>query len=247
MIAAIGAGLLKAAPYLLQGASLAGGIFGKKRKFIDPEYLRSTFGPAAVTKDAQELANYLLNSTYGQQLMASAAESGQQFQTNLNAAAAQSGLDPSSGGESGASTFATAAAPQAQASFERGVKSNIFQSALPVAAQMVAGRQAAYLDDQAAGGTPTEGAQMWNAIGNTAGNVAAMIPAGAPKAKLPTQTLQEETVKALSPAGTEAALAPAMARATQSQAMRRLSARRKTMQSMLTGLGAVQRTDPTFS
>ena len=79
----------------------------------------------------------MLNSPYGQQLMASAAAEGQGLQSEMAARAAQSGLDPSSGGESGASTFASGAASQAQAGLERGVKSDLWKAAMPIAAQTV--------------------------------------------------------------------------------------------------------------
>jgi len=130
------AAALTAAPYILNAL---GGVFGKKKKYIDPEMLRQKYGPASVAKDAQALSNYILNSPYGQQLLSSAATQGQELQTNLASNAAASGLSPESGGSSGASEFAAAAAPQAQAGLERGVKANVWQAALPIAAQQNAG------------------------------------------------------------------------------------------------------------
>src|SRR6267142_351409 len=105
------AAALTAAPYVLNAL---GGVFGGKKKYIAPEMLRQKYGPAAVAKDAQALSNYILNSPYGQQLMAQAAEAGQGLQGEQNSRAAASGLSPDTGGESGASTFATAAGTQAQ-------------------------------------------------------------------------------------------------------------------------------------
>ena len=136
---------LMAAPYALNAL---GGIFGNKKKYIDPEELRQKYGPAATARDAQALTNYILNSPYGQQLLSSAANSGQELQTQMASNAAQSGLDPSSGGSSGASTFAAAAAPQAQASLERGVKANVWQAAMPIAAQQNQGYAQLALDNQ---------------------------------------------------------------------------------------------------
>lgn len=123
---------LKAAPYVL---SALGGIFGKKRKYVDPEELRQKYGPRAIAADATSLANFIINSPYGQELLAGAARSGQDIQTQLASNAAASGLSPDSGASSGVSNFAAAAAPQAQGSLERGVKAGIWQGALPIAAQ----------------------------------------------------------------------------------------------------------------
>ncbi len=122
---------LQAAPYVLNAA---GGIFGKKKKYLDPEMMRQKYGPAAIGKDTQAIANFILNSPYGQQLLASAATQGQELQTNLAQQAAASGMSPDTGGSSGASTFAAAAAPQAQAGLERDVKAGVWQAAMPIAA-----------------------------------------------------------------------------------------------------------------
>jgi len=178
--------LMAAAPYLLQGASMAGGIFGKKRKHVDPEYLRQKFGPHAVSQDTTELANYLLNSPYGQKLMASAAESGQSLQNNINARSAAAGFGGGGGADSGSSVFATGAGAQAQSGFERATKGDIYQSALPIAAEGVAGRQQAYLADTYGGGYQDDRSRMAEAIGQGAGLAASMQPAGTPqKAPMP--------------------------------------------------------------
>jgi len=110
----IAAAGIKAAPYILQGLSALGGVFGKKKKYMDAETLRQLYGPRAIGKDTQELSNYILNSPYGQQLMASAAEQGQGLQTDMAARAAASGLSPDTGASSGASDFQVSAATQAQ-------------------------------------------------------------------------------------------------------------------------------------
>ena len=123
---------LTAAPYILNAL---GGLFGKKKKYIDPEELRQKYGPRAIARDTQELSQFILNSPYGQQLMAQAAESGQGLQTELASRAAMSGLDPSSGGQSGAGDFATSAGAQAQSGLERQTKAGIWQAAMPIAAQ----------------------------------------------------------------------------------------------------------------
>ena len=122
---------LMAAPYILNAA---GGLFGKKKKYLDPEMMRQKYGPAAVARDTQALSNFILNSPYGQQLLKQAAETGQGLQTELNSRAASSGLSPDTGGESGASTFATAAGTQAQGALEGQTKAGIWQAALPIAA-----------------------------------------------------------------------------------------------------------------
>lgn len=158
---------LTAAPYVLNAL---GGIFGKKKKYIDPEELRQKYGPAATAHDAQQLSNYILNSPYGQQLLSSAANSGQEMQTQLASNAAQSGLSPDSGGSSGASDFAAAAAPQAQASLERGVKANVWQAAMPIAAQQNAGYQAlAIANNDAQNNEPSTFQKIAGAAGAAAG------------------------------------------------------------------------------
>jgi hypothetical protein len=133
------AAALTAAPYILNAL---GGVFGKKKKYLDPEMMKQKYGPAAIANETQQLANFILNSPYGQQLLSQAATSGQDLQTEMASRAAAAGLSPDTGGESGASTFAAAAAPQAQANLERATKAGIWQNALPVAAQSVANRAA---------------------------------------------------------------------------------------------------------
>ena len=138
---------LTAAPYVLNAL---GGIFGTKKRYIDPEELRSKYGPQATAKDTQSLVNFILNSPYGQELMKQAAEAGQGLQTEMAQRAASAGLSPETGGESGASTFATSAAAQAQTGLERQAKASLWQAALPVAAQQNAAYSELALANQAA-------------------------------------------------------------------------------------------------
>lgn len=121
-----------AAPYVLNAL---GGIFGNKKKYIDPETLRQKYGPHAVANDAQQLTNYIINSPYGQHLLSGAATAGQEMQTQMASNAAAAGMGAGSGASSGASDFASAAAPQIQGNLERGVKADVWKTALPIAAQ----------------------------------------------------------------------------------------------------------------
>jgi len=162
-----------AAMLALQMASAAGGIFGNKRKHIDPEMLRQKFGPNAVSKDTIELANYILNSPQGQKLLAGAAESGQQFQNNVNANAASAGL-AGPGGASGTGIFSTSAGSQAQSGFERAIKGDVYNAAMPIAAEGVANRQNAYINDLQGGGYQDDKARMFEAIGKAAGSATAI-------------------------------------------------------------------------
>ncbi len=123
-----------ALPYILGGIQMLGGMFGgKKKKYVDPEMLRQKYGPEAVARDTQTIANNILNSPYGQQLLQQAGISGQQLQSNLATNAAASGMGNGSGASSGASDFAAATAPQAQGSLESQTKAGVWQAALPQA------------------------------------------------------------------------------------------------------------------
>lgn len=137
---------LMAAPYVLNAL---GGVFGRKKKYIDPEELRRKYGPRAIAQDAQQLQQFILNSPYGQQLLATAAEQGQGLQTDMASRLAGAGLSPDSGGQSGAGDFAASAATQAQAGLERGVKSDVLRTAMPIAANMEQGYQQQAIDNQA--------------------------------------------------------------------------------------------------
>lgn len=126
------------APLVLGGLSTLGGIFGrKKQKYMDPAMYNQLFGAKAIGKRTQELVNQIMNSPYGQQLMQSAAEQGQTLQTNLNRAQADAGFGPTGGAQSGASDFGVAAAPAAVGALQRGVTSNLWANAMPIAQGMV--------------------------------------------------------------------------------------------------------------
>lgn len=180
----------------LNGASLFGGLFGKKRKHIDPEYLRQHFGNKAIADDTTELANRILNSPYGQQLLANAATSGQNFQTSMAAKAAASGLDPSSGASAGAGDFATSAGAQAQNTFERGVRSDVYQQAMPIAAAQNEALRNAYIADLQGGGYQDDKSSLWQHVGNAAGMALAARGPG------------QEDGRMAAPAGTGGAVAP---------------------------------------
>lgn len=166
-------GFVQAVPYILQGMSALGGIYGKKKKYIDPEMLRQKYGPRAVASDTQELSNYILNSPYGQQLMASAAEQGQGIQNEMASRAAASGLSPDTGASSGASDFAVSAGSQAQTGLERGVKSSIYQSAMPIAAQQNADYAKLLMaNNDERNAEPS----IWQKLGAAAGTASSMFP-----------------------------------------------------------------------
>lgn len=169
---------LMAAPYIMQGLSALGGVFGGKKKYLDPQMLMQKYGPYAVSQLTQQYANHILNSPYGQQLLSSAATSGQEAQTNLAAGAAASGLDASSGGASGASDFAAATAPQIQGGLERGVRADVWKAALPLA-QDQANR--AY-DLEVANNAEQNANNPWAKIGQAASGAAAMFPGQTPAA-----------------------------------------------------------------
>jgi hypothetical protein len=176
---------LTAAPYILQGMSALGGIFGHKKKYIDPEMMRQKYGAPAITRDAQQYYNTILNSPYGRQLMASAATSGQGMQTDLNARVAGTGQGPAGGSDSGASDFASASGPQLQGSLESGARSNVWSQALPLAVQQNQNLASLeYANNAERNATPN----TWQRIGAAAGGAAAMFPGQAPRARaaLPT-------------------------------------------------------------
>jgi len=126
------------APLVLGGLSALGGIFGRrKKKYMDPAMYNQLFGAKAIGNRTQELVNQIANSPYGQQLMQSAAEQGQALQTGLNRGAATAGFGPAGGAQSGASDFGVAAAPAAVGALQRGVTSNLWANAMPIAQGMV--------------------------------------------------------------------------------------------------------------
>lgn len=161
---------------ILAAASAAGAIFGGARKHIDINWLKQKFGAQAVTQEALELFNAIINSPSGQAIMSSAAEQGQQFSRDISRQAAQAGLAGPGGGTSGAGIFATSAAEGASSALQRDVASQLYQSSLPIAQEMVNQRMQAYLADFQSGGVPTQGAQLWQNIGRAAGTIGSMLP-----------------------------------------------------------------------
>jgi len=123
---------------LLSGLSALGGIFGKKKqKYMSPEMYNQMFGAKAMGARTQELVNQIINSPYGQQLMQNAAEQGQDFQTNLARQSAISGFGPAGGATSGASDFAAAGGGGAVSALQRGITSDLWKNAMPIAQGMV--------------------------------------------------------------------------------------------------------------
>ena len=160
---------------ILAAASTAGAILGGQRKSLDINWLKQHFGAAAVTKEALQLFNTIINSPHGQSLIASAAEEGQSFARNTAQNAAMAGLQGGgAGADSGAGIFSTSAAQGAGDAFQRDVRSNIWQTALPAAQQMVQDRMQAYLQDRQMGGVQTPGAAMWQQLGTAAGTIGSM-------------------------------------------------------------------------
>lgn len=126
------------APLILGGLSMLGGIFGRrKQRYMDPAMYNQLFGAKAIGERTQQLVNQIANSPYGQKLMQDAAVQGQELQTGLNRSAAMSGFGPAGGAQSGASDFGVAAAPQAVGALQRGVTSNLWANAMPIAQGMV--------------------------------------------------------------------------------------------------------------
>jgi len=171
------------AAIILAAASLAGGILGGKRKQIDINWLRQNFGPDVVNEETVRLMNDLINSPYGQSLMANASEQGQQFEHDTNRAAAAAGFGAGGGAESGSSVFATSAAKGAGSALQRGVSSDFYKIALPMAQKMVSDRMSAYLGNLE--GYQDNSARLWQSIGNAAGTAGAMIQPGTQKPSAP--------------------------------------------------------------
>lgn len=126
----------------LTAVSLIGGLFGKnkKPKPLTPEQIRALFGPGALAADIQELFGRMQSSPYGRQMLASAAEQGQNFQTEMASRAAESGLSPDQGAQSGASDFAVSAATGATAGLQRAANADLWREAMQAAQQNLAMR-----------------------------------------------------------------------------------------------------------
>lgn len=158
---------------ILQGLSLAGGLAGalRKPKTPDVNYMQKHFGEGALADRASALAQKLMSSAYGQQLIGGAAETGQQMANSMAARAAQSGFGASEGAESGASTFATGAASGAANSMMNQAKTGILGEATQQAATALNNERQQYIEGvQAANERPN----AWQQIGNVAGQAASL-------------------------------------------------------------------------
>jgi len=159
---------------ILAAASIAGAIFGHKKKHIDPEWLKSHFGGKAVSEEAMNLFHSVLNSPAGHSIIANAATQGQNFGRAVNANSAAAGFGGGGGADSGASVFATSAGQGAQDALTRDAQAQMYSNSLPIAQQMVSDRMQAYIQDFQGGGVPTDSANTWSAIGNAAGTAGAL-------------------------------------------------------------------------
>ena len=178
----------------IQAIGVGGGLMqafgggGNKPKSVDPAWLKKHFGADAVNEEMITLFNQLINSPYGQQLMTSAAEQGQQYQTDMSRRAAQAGFGPAGGAESGASIFSQAASGGAGAALARDVKGGLMQTAAPLAQQMVQSRMNAAVQSQMGmAGQPTTMQNLGGMLGDmSAAGMAAYTPKqpGLPTASL---------------------------------------------------------------
>lgn len=126
-----------------------GEIFGeKKRSELTPDMLKQMFGAKAITDEQMELFKRALNSTQGQQLMTTAAQSGQQFQTDVARRSGEAGLGPSGGASGGADVFAGAASQSAVGNLQNAMKASLMEHMLPVAQGLVGQRMQAWLGDR---------------------------------------------------------------------------------------------------
>jgi len=163
---------------ILSAASLAGAIFGEKgRQYIDPAWLKQHFGVEAVTKEINELFHNVVNSPQGQQIIGSAAETGQRFGNATERQAAQLGLTPAAGAGTGTGVFATSAGEGASNAMVNQARGNLYASVAPIAQQMVSDRMQAILRDREAGGVQNTGGRIWSKIGNAAGVALSAMPA----------------------------------------------------------------------
>lgn len=193
------------------------------KKTIDPEWLKQHFGAAAVTEEMVTLFNNIINSPYGQQVMTDAASQGSQFETALRSNTAQTGLGTGEGGTSGASIFSESAAGGATKSLQGQARAGIFQQALPIAANIVNARLAAYMG-QPALSQPTPLATLGSAIGNAAGVGSANMDWGAktPTPAPDTRGLGQATNLYLKPSNFRAVLAASAGNTNAVQRPRRL-------------------------
>jgi hypothetical protein len=171
--------MIQFAPMALSALSSIGGL-SQHKHYMTPEELKQKFGTGAIGADTTALANNILNSPYGQQLMASSARAGQGIETGLARNAAESGLGAGSGATSGASDFAAATAPQAAGALQGQARAGVYQAAMPIAASMEGNLMKAALYQQTQQNqTPNTMQLLGTAGGNT---LASMPPAAAPVA-----------------------------------------------------------------
>ncbi len=155
-----------------------GSIIGtKKRKQLDPNMLRQLFGAKAVTDEQMELFNRAINSSQGQQLMTSAAQAGQQYQTDVARRTAEAGLGPSGGASGGADIFAGAASDSAVGNLQRSTRASLMEAMLPIAQQLVSDRMQAWLGDrEKVLGQTTKFQDIMGAVGDLSSNLLASRP-----------------------------------------------------------------------
>lgn len=167
---------------LIAGAGkLLGGIFGaKKPKPLTAAQLEALFGPGVLAREAQELYQRIATSPAGQQMLTSASEQSQAFQSEMNRRAAASGLSPDTGGQSATSDFVTSAAASSRAGFERDVRADMWKNAMAQAQQNLSMRAGLFSQQQSFGQSPNPN---WaDALGGAAQGVGEGLAMAGPKA-----------------------------------------------------------------
>lgn len=162
------------------GGALIKGIFGgKKPKPLTAAQLEALFGPGVLAREAEQLYKNVLHSNSGQQMMASAAEQSQAFQTEMAHRAATVGLSPDTGGQSGASDFAVSSAAASRGSFERDVQAKMWKEAMAQAQQNLQMRAGLFSQQE---GSRLQGQPNWaDAIGTAAQGVGEGLAMAGPK------------------------------------------------------------------
>jgi len=156
------------------------GLFGKRKKPMSPEELRSLFGPEALNKDTMDLFNMILTSPYGQRQIEQAQSAGGRISQNISARLAKAGM-AGGGAESGVGSFAAAAGQEAGNEGAANVKSQLFSEAMNAAIQNLSQRMGLAAQGRAAeAGQPTRLEQVGGAIAGAAGNALSMLPSKAP-------------------------------------------------------------------
>ncbi len=184
---------------ILGAAAIAGAIVGGQRKHIDPNWLAANYGAHAVTAEAQKLFSDMIHSPTGQSIIQSASVAGQQFARQTQAQAAQAGMTPMGGAATGTGIFATSAGEGAANSLQQQTKSNLYAAVLPQAADIVAQKRQAYLDDFYGNGAPTNAARTWSTIGKAAGTALSLSSMAPGKATAPTNVGPAGSIKGFQP------------------------------------------------